>query len=325
MASRLLQRVGTSLAVPALVVGAFALADPSHTHSTSSKASSTLNLSTKDTELSASTWYLAHWDVDASGEGYANTISHLRSIIDAHGGHRVNVQRGGRNLAVDVTPGADADHAYIDLTVTTAGATIHLIIRVSDMYVVGWHFYSPQAGNVYIPLSRDHPEDIPAAVLSPTQNGFTQYGDMNGHENYNDLARSANTSLEDLSLSHQNLRQAVFDLHQNPSQPQANYVRNKSVGILRLIMAISEGTRFRPIAADLGRQLNTGGQTRMARYIELIRNWRDISRVFTNPGGALNWVHTVGWGDIRDRAAAAAVLMVALAARPVTSNIKDEL
>ncbi len=85
MASRLLQRVGTSLAVPALVVGAFALADPSHTHSTSSKASSTLNLSTKDTELSASTWYLAHWDVDASGEGYANTISHLRSIIDAHG------------------------------------------------------------------------------------------------------------------------------------------------------------------------------------------------------------------------------------------------
>ncbi len=67
MASRLLQRVGTSLAVPALVVGAFALADPSHTHSTSSKASSTLNLSTKDTELSASTWYLAHWDVDASG------------------------------------------------------------------------------------------------------------------------------------------------------------------------------------------------------------------------------------------------------------------
>lgn len=123
MASRLLQRVGTSLAVPALVVGAFALADPPHTHSTSSKASSTLNLSTKDTELSASTWYLAHWDVDASGEGYAHTISHLRSIIDAHGGHRVNVQRGGRNLAVDVTPGAGADHAYIDLTVTTAGAT----------------------------------------------------------------------------------------------------------------------------------------------------------------------------------------------------------
>ncbi|MGY1495063.1 ribosome-inactivating family protein [Streptomyces sp. QTS52] len=324
MASRLLQRLGTSLAVPALVVGAFALADPSHAHSTSSKASSTLTLSTKHTELSASTWYLAHWDVDASGEGYAHTINHLRSIIDAHGGHRETVQRGGRNLAVDVTPGANADHAYIDLTVTTAGATVHLIIRVSDMYVVGWHFYSPQYGNAYIPLTADHPEDIPAAVLSPTQNGFGQWGDMVGHENYSDLARLAGTRLEDLSLSHQNLRQAIFDLRQNPQNPSANVLRTKSVGILRLIMAISEGTRFRPIAADLGRQLTTGGQTHLSRYVELIRNWANLSRIFTNPGGVFNHVHTAGWGDIRDRSAAAAVLMVALAARPV-SSIKNEL
>ncbi|MBO4255328.1 ribosome-inactivating family protein [Streptomyces griseorubiginosus] len=327
MATRLLQRMGTSLAVPAIVVGAFALTAPSHAHSASSdtKASAGLHIDSHNTELSADAWYLAHWDVDAGAEGYAHTVNYLRSIIDAHGGHRTNVPVGRRNYAVDTTPDASQDHGFIDLTVSTAGANVHLIIRVSDLYVVGFHYYVPGQGNRYVPLaSHGLPQDLPQAILNPGHHGYIEWTNFVGHENYNDLARMAGTQLEDLTLSHQNLRQAVFDMRVNPQDTSPNAMRTKATGVLRMIAAISEGSRIRPLSADLSTELNRGGQTALRRYVELIRNWAGISRVFTNPGGAFNWVHTANWGDIRDRSQAAAVLLVALAARPV-SGIKDEL
>ncbi|NEA98519.1 ribosome-inactivating family protein [Streptomyces sp. SID13726] len=327
MSVRVLRRLGISLALPAMAVGALSLAESPTTHPTSkdthAAVGTRLGSDTVQTVAVGDKWSKVVWDVDGGSTSYAELVNSLRAAVAATGGHRTNVNANGRNLAVDVT--GTNDREFIDLEVRTAGANIHLVVRASDMYVIGYHFWDQTHGNTYYPLAREG-VTLPSWALGDGHSNTSTWEETAtflGHENYNDLARMAGTALRDVTLNQHNLRQAIFDMRTDPQGRDANSLRNKAGGVLRMIAAVSEGVRSRPLANDLGRALHMGTNLNLAPYVDLINNWSSISNIVTTPGSPAVQTSNHGW--VRTAADAAALLLVALAHRASTSNIHDEL
>jgi hypothetical protein len=338
MSVRLLRRLGASLAVPALVVGAVAAHGLPATHSAQSSAGATAVTSHLDpahTELAASsdTWHQLVWDLDAGDQGYQTLIGQVRSLVTATGGQRQNVATvSGRNAAVDVTS-PNAHHEFLDLQVQGGGRRTHLIIRLSDLYVIGYFFYEPGApgaggSNVYVPLADDSPTNLPRTILQPGTNGFVRYGDMIGKENYNDLAGLAGTNLADLQISPGSLQQSLFAL-----SDRGNLRNNRqgviARGLLQFIVTVSEGIRSRRLAGSMTGMLQSHSTMTLGEpNLELMRKWSDISNVLTGASTSSSPpppVTTRYWGTIDTPAAAAALLLVALFNKAFGSPPHDEL
>jgi len=323
MTARKLTRLGTTLVVPALVVGAFTAVGHTVGHSTAG-ASSAVRLDHDSTELAASgdVWYQAHWDTDAGSQGYMHLVNTLRNIIDVHGGHRTNVRDGSRNYAVDTTP-ANANRAFVDVEMTTSGATVHLMLRLSDMYVIGYHYNQSGRSNVYMPLLRgaDAPDPNETTLGSP-HNSVGTWGYFQGNESYAALAGMAGPGVtaQNLAISEHNLQQAVWDLRGDPQDTRLNTRRAQA--LMRVIGAVSEGTRFRPLATDLSRAMDRGGQITLGNYLDLIHNWQNLSETYAGTGRT---VRTSSHGTISTVQQAAALLMVALAHHSTASQFPDEL
>jgi hypothetical protein len=332
MSVRLIRRLGASLAVPAIVVGAVAAHGLPATHSAQNSAGATAVTSHLDpdhTELAASSdsWHQLVWDIDAGDQGYQTLISQVRSLITANGGHRENVPTpSGRNAAVDVTsPGANRQ--FLDLQVQGGGQAIHLVIRLSDLYVVGYFYYAPDQGNVYVPLAADSP-DLPQTILHPGVNGVVRYGDMIGHENYNDLAGMAGTNLADLQISPASLQQSLFAMRDR-ANVQGRRQGVIARGLLQFIVTVSEGIRSRRLATSMTSMLQTHNTMALSEpNVELMRKWSDISNVLTGASSSSAPpppVTTRYWGTIDTPAAAAALLLVALFNKALGSPPNDEL
>jgi ribosome inactivating protein len=338
MSVRLIRRLGTSLAVPAIVVGAVAAHALPATHSAQSSGGATAVTSHLDpahTELAASsdTWHQLVWDLDAGDQGYQTLISQVRSAVTTAGGHRENVPTpSGRNAAVDVTsPGANRQ--FLDLQVQGGGQAIHLVIRLSDLYVIGYFYYAPDQGNVYVPLAPagDGPgnsPDLPQTILHPGVNGYTTYDYMRNHENYNDLAGMAGTSLADLQISPASLQQSLFAMRDYANvQGQRQGVLAR--GLLQFIVTVSEGIRSRQLAVSMTGMLQSHSTMTLGEpNVELMRDWSDISNVLTGASTSSSPpppVTTRYWGTIDTPARAAAFLLVALFNKQLGSPPNDEL
>ncbi|MFF4256542.1 ribosome-inactivating family protein [Streptomyces sp. NPDC001663] len=331
MSVRLLRRLGASLAIPAIVVGAVATHGLPALHSAQSSAGATAVTSHLDpahTELAANSdqWHQLVWDLDAGDQGYQTLISQVRNVIGAAGGQRQNVPTpSGRNAAVDVTS-PEANRQFLDLDVQGGGQAIHLVIRLSDLYVIGYFYYAPDQGNIYVPLANDFP-DLPQAILHPGVNGYSTYSYMLGHENYNDLAGMAGTSMAGLQISPAGLQQSLYAMRDwNNVQG-----RNQGVlarGLLQFIVAVSEGIRSRQLAVSMtGMFRDHSTMTLGEPNLELMRDWSDISNVLTGASSSSSppVVTTTYWGTIDTAAKAAAFLLVALFNKANGSPPNDEL
>jgi hypothetical protein len=331
MAFRLLRRMGASLAVPAIVVGAVAAHGLPATHSAQSSAGATAVTSHLDpahTELAASSdsWHQLVWDLDAGDQGYQTMISQVRSLVTTTGGRRQNVDTGnGKSAAVDVTS-PNANREFLDLQVQGGGQAIHLVIRLSDLYVVGYFYYESGQGNVYVPMAEDSP-DLPQAILHNGVPTVTRYGYMVGHENYNDLAGKAHTSLADLQISPGSLQGSLFAMREYNNVQG----RNEQViagGLLQFIVAVSEGIRSRQLAVSMTGMFQSHRTMTLGEpSVELMRSWSDISNVLTGASSSSSppAVTTRYWGTIDTAAKAAALLLVALFNKAYGSPPHDEL
>ena len=323
MAAHLLKRLGTSLAVPALVIGTFALAVPPGT------TASTVDQGRVELAALSSNavFHEMTWDVDAGQQGYSNFIKQLRQLmVLATTGHRGTYGTGRQTATVD-TLNNRATNIFADIDVQTAGAAIHLVVRLSDLYVVGFHTQvnpSEWRGfdHVYIPIADDFPELTTGLVGGD----YTTDTDWVGRENYNTLARLANTRLTDVTVGEYSLQDAIHALR----NPHLSNTPNIARGLLRLIMAVSEATRFRTIATGVTTHFS-GSQYRISNTnVSMIRNWQGLSSVFHHyadpnaAGSSSRSVDIPGYGVVDNLQAAVRLLMVALASGD-NPNTKDEL
>ncbi|WP_062642623.1 ribosome-inactivating family protein [Streptomyces maremycinicus] len=326
------RRLAASAALPTLLAGAIlvANANPAHTHTTqagsASSATASTHLAQHSIEVAASTkdtWHSLTWDVDSGVPAYQTLISELRDRGIQAGGSSENVaSSSSRTVRVD-TLSNTASNQYVALRVVAGSTHVTLAIRLSDLYVVGFWYSSAANARVfhYYPIAPSGTAPaFPASGVVETWSSVTTESTMLGMENYNDLARRGNVALNAVGISASSLEQSVRDL----ATGGANRAMTQSTAraLLRLIIAVSEGTRFRPLANQVASAINNGGTfTTGDRYVVLIRDWDGISTVYRdhldNPHSTTG--HTVqGWGSVNSVATAAALLLAAMGAGSMT-------
>ena len=246
------------------------------------------------------------WDVDAGAQAYANMIGALRNAaLSRTRARRTQISVDRRNVAVDITDNT-ATNSFVDVVVRSGDTAVHLLIRLSDFYMVG--FYFVERGTTYY---------YPIASINnaPSMPGAEVLSYWAGAENYNYLSNQAGIGMTSMQVSHANIRQAIFDMRDTTgSQTPTNIMAR---GILRMIIAVAEGSRFRPLAADIGNALSHNSAVTLGnRYVELVRDWQDLSHTYidhaNNPNTSTASTSTANWGLINSAQAAARLLMVCL-------------
>jgi len=256
------------------------------------------------------------WNIDDGKAAYVKMINHVRAGVEGDtGATRSQVPMGnGRELSVDTLNNTRTD-SFLTVTVQSGSLQVHLYVRESDLYVVGYYYMN---GNTreYVPLTEDAPIQ--------QGNNVNVHNQYIGAESYIKLARMAGVSLASLTIGSPGLAQGVIDLR-NPDGSAQAWAR----GMLRMIMAVSEGSRFRPLAGEIATNLgNFTDLTLGNRFVELVRNWSNISEVYEdhlhNGNSSTASTSTSHWGTIDDIRRAAQLLLISLntGANP---NPHDEL
>ncbi|MCD9879748.1 ribosome-inactivating family protein [Streptomyces guryensis] len=289
MSTRKLQITAAAALAGALFVGAAAPADhlagPTH----SARTVAINGTGAQDVELAASSsnskpiFYDVVWDLDRGQAGYVTFIKQLRAqVILAASGHRREHPVGrNKQLAID-TLNNRASNRFTDIEVQTAGRSIHLVVRLSDLYVMGFHTRVDNPSDyhgfqyVYVPIAHDSPELNNALVTGNPNGSYTNLVDWQGNENYNDITRLGQTRLTDTTVGHASLIQAVRDMQNPHRRNQQQWMR----GLLRMIMAVSEAARFRPLGTSVGLAFDHGGHKITNSDVALIRNWQGLSSVY---------------------------------------------
>ncbi|MEU6350706.1 ribosome-inactivating family protein [Streptomyces sp. NPDC047072] len=333
MTPRILTARKAQITAAAAVAGALFLgvAAPASHVLADSRPASVATVDTDSLELTASSsssprYYLTSWDLDDGQGGYTDFIKSLRTqAILATGATRHNHDVGkGKQVAVD-TLNNEATNTFSIAAVTSGSHTIHLVIRLSDLYVVGYFTGVDNPNNfdgfsnVYVPLAADAP-DLTEGIVGGE---YTTRVDYKGKENYNDIARGGNTSLTDTTVGHAALTQSVIDMR-NPSKSNQQFWMR---GLLRMIMAVSEGARFRTLGTAITTSFDAGGHKITTTDVSLIRNWASLSDVYhhyDDGSSSRASVDIAGWGRIDTLRAVIRLIMIALNTGS-DPNPKDEL
>ncbi|MEU6140085.1 ribosome-inactivating family protein [Streptomyces sp. NPDC047081] len=296
------RRLLLTAAVPTLVAGAVLVSGvaPAHTAGPSAAA---VHLGGHDIELSASSSYpQIHWDVDGGGSSYKSMLQNLAALqLSYTHGRKINVPVGSSSRTVIVTDNT-AVNSFADIVATSGGQTVHLLVRLSDLYVTGWYYESN--GEHYWPL---------ASQNAPRRTDADIHVNWEGAENYNRLATLGNIALADVQIGHHGLYQAIHDLR----NPEGAGTQAVARALLRMIFAVSEGSRFNWISGGVYNALNNGQDFRMTQTgVELVRNWAGISHVLVDHvahgNASTSSVSTQSFGHISTAAAAAKLLLTAL-------------
>ncbi|MDH6214716.1 ribosome-inactivating family protein [Streptomyces pseudovenezuelae] len=194
-----------------------------------------------------------------------------------------------------------AVNSFADIVVTSGGNTVHLLIRLSDLYVTGWYYEAEKEH--YWPLASEN---------APTRPGAEPHSEWMGAENYDRLSNLGNISLASLQIGHHSLCQAVHDLR----NPESAGTQGVARALLRMIFAVSEGSRYSWISGGLYNALNNGQDFTVTNTgTELVRNWSNISNVLVdhvNHPNSTASTSTTSFGTINTAAAAAKLLLTAL-------------
>ncbi|MEU2790289.1 ribosome-inactivating family protein [Streptomyces sp. NPDC007100] len=142
---------------------------------------------------------------------------------------------------------------------TSTNVAIDLVVRASNLYVVGW--YLP-ATNTFWAL-----QDTPAPHYSPNPNTTRESVGFDG--NYGTLQRKAGTTRGDVGLNRAGLDQAAIDLARASDTGQLNG-RSASRALLTLVQDTSEAARFTKIEDLIARKWT--GTTEQRPFITALEN-----------------------------------------------------
>jgi hypothetical protein len=320
------RRLAASAVLPTLVAGAVLVAGAgtgAHASQTRADHATVGQFDAKTAELTAATsntpiWHKTiTWHVDGGQASYAQLVSELRDRADQAGGVRHAAQEASssssrpRTINVDTLP--TAGNHLVPIDVVAGNTHMTLVVRLADLYVIGFWNNASAHQYRYFPIAgRGSNPPFPGHSYDSESQGATFNTGWIGQENYNDLARRAGISLSNLTINTSNLEQSVRDLASvvNNQTMNANHAR----ALLRLIVTVAEGTRFRPLANDLASNVMGSGRTLTLgdAYVALIRNWAGISEVYndhlTNPHSTLSET-LPHWGTIAGVLAAAHLLL----------------
>ncbi|MEV0742131.1 ribosome-inactivating family protein [Streptomyces sp. NPDC050549] len=320
MRAPLRQRFLMTAAVPALVAGAVLVsgvsgASASHTASPSAQAvhlgSGELGLVADDQKMQQ-----IHWNVDGGAAAYKAMLQDLANLqVSLAKAHSVKVQATASSSRTVTFTNNTAIHTFADLVVTSQGQRVHLLVRLSDLYVTGFYFDASD-GRHYVPITTAN-----AAIIS----GADVNDHWRGTENYNKLSSLGSISLADLQIGHHSLFQAITDLrHVDTASTQA-----VARALLRMIFAVSEGSRFPWLSGGIYNALLNSQDFRVSNTgVELVHDWAGLSHVLAdrlkNGNKSTASVRTTSFGLVDSVAKAVKLLLTALS-DGVNPNPHEEL
>lgn len=163
-----------------------------------------------------------------------------------------------RDLAETDTDDTETQ-SFADIVISSGNHTpaVHAIVRLSDFCVVRF-FSSDTPHNFVLNLA----SDVPKKEDATDDNWFL------GKEGYDALARVANQSLTAVDLSASSLEKSLRDLGIRGTDRTA-----QARGMLRYIIAITEASRFRPLANRIANGMDNGSDVFVtAHQVGLMRD-----------------------------------------------------
>ncbi|MFI6009408.1 ribosome-inactivating family protein [Streptomyces sp. NPDC051243] len=148
---------------------------------------------------------------------------------------------------------------FADIAISSGNhtPTVHAVVRLSDFCVVRF-------------FSRDTPHDVVLNLASdiPGKEDATHDNWFLGKQDYDALARVAHQSLTALDLSEPSLENSLSDLGTRGTDRTT-----QARGMLRYIIAITEASRFRPIADRIANGMDNGSHVFVTeQHVGLMRN-----------------------------------------------------
>ncbi|MCX4884644.1 ribosome-inactivating family protein [Streptomyces sp. NBC_00847] len=214
----------------------------------------------EDTDTSASKhmgFPQVRWNINRGSGAYLTMLDQLRNLAETSADGRVmpNVDTGA-NVAIT---GNTETQSFADIVISSDNhlPAVHAIVRLSDFCVARF-------------FSRDTPHNFVLNLVSdvPNQEDATDDNWFLGKEGYDALARIANQSLTEVNLSEASLENSLRDLGVRGTDRTA-----QARCMLRYIMAITEASRFRPIANRIANGMDNGSNVFVtAQQVGLMRD-----------------------------------------------------
>jgi hypothetical protein len=197
------------------------------------------------------------WNIERGSGAYLTMLDQLRNLAETSADGRVmrNVDTGVNAVITDDTQ----TQSFADIVISSGNhiPAVHATVRLSDFGVVRF-FSSDTPHNFVLNLA----SDVPDMEDATDDNWFL------GKEGYDALARVANQSLTEVNLSESSLESSLRDLGVRGTDRTA-----QARGMLRFIMAITEASRFRPIANRIANGMDNGSDVFVtAQQVGLMRN-----------------------------------------------------
>ncbi|WP_030940429.1 ribosome-inactivating family protein [Streptomyces sp. NRRL S-646] len=181
------------------------------------------------------------WNIKRGSGSYLTMLDQLRNLAETSADGRVmrNVDTGVNAVITDNTE----TRSFADVVISTGShiPAVHAIVRLSDFCVVRF-FSSDTPHNFVLNLV----SDVPGKEDATDDNWFLGKG-------YDALARVADQSLTEVNLCESSLENSLRDLGARGTDRTA-----QARGMLRYIMAITEASRFRPIANRIANGMDSG-------------------------------------------------------------------
>ncbi|MGW2719586.1 ribosome-inactivating family protein [Streptomyces sp. NPDC001492] len=210
----------------------------------------------RDTETSAST-AADHVPINAENVAGKKHVDfpQVRWNINRGSGAYLTMLDKLRNVAVTAST---ESQRFADIVISSGNhtPTVHALVRLSDFRVVRF-------------FSSDTPHDFVLNLASDVPGKADADDDwFLGKEGYDTLARVAHQSLTAVDLSESSLENSLRDLGIRGTDRTA-----QARGMLRYIIAITEASRFRPIAHHIANGMDHGSDVFVtAQQVGLIRH-----------------------------------------------------
>jgi hypothetical protein len=228
---------------------------------TDTSASTAAGPVTVDAETAADKEHIdfpqVRWNINHGSGAYLAMLDQLRNLAETAADGRVppDVDTG-----VDVvTPDNTETQGFADIVISSGNDTpaVHATVRLSDFCVV--RFFSSDTPHTFV---LNLASDVPGKEDATDDNWFL------GKEGYDALARVAKQPLTAVDLSESSLENSLRDLGIRGTDRTA-----QARGILRYIIAVTEASRFRPLADQIANGMDNGSDVFVtAQQVGLMRN-----------------------------------------------------
>ncbi|MGW0838787.1 pectinesterase family protein [Streptomyces sp. NPDC002787] len=221
------------------------------------------------------TWRISNEPAEAK-TGYVNVIRRIQSLVSV--GHRLAAE-GVRPVWVTDENGA-GQFTTVDLHAEGRPDFIRIFMRRSDAYILGWRQgIEDGAGGVVLGnfFTLEAGVNLPGAIrqgadknVDPRHEGLATYTAL-------ERPQAAGISREGMQITPANLNHAVLVLLDGAGSS----VRDVAQSLLRIIVVLAEGSRFRDQAAATATAFGNGQPyTVTAQHAEQHNSWLDLSRQF---------------------------------------------